>query len=158
MRNVVRIENFLNKVDIKDLIINIWKFSGIDIQKIVDNIETIKEEWLFMPDLRFSQMLVNLGYVPNIPGAWYYYEEDEILNLQGYKPREYIYWGNIYDKDKNKLPEVNYILVKDLGIDHMQTLIDGKWLRKDSDMYKIISDELLIRSRKEKLKKLNTLK
>jgi hypothetical protein len=155
MRNEVRIDNFLKKVNINHLITNIWKLPDINVQNIINNIPIIREHWMHMPDLRFSQILIYLDYVPNLSGGWFYYEEDEILEIQGYKPREYTFWGNLYDKDKNKLPEVNYILVKDLNIDHMQNLIDGNWIKNGTKIYKIISDELKIRSRREKLKKIN---
>lgn len=151
MRNKVRIENFLNKVNINHLINDIWKLTDIDIKNIIDNIPLIKEKWHDMPDLRFSQILIRLNFIPNSFGFWYYYEEDDILKLQGYKPRDYKFWGNIYNKDGELLPETNYILVKNMNIDHMQKLIDGKWLREGTEMYKVILDELINRLRKEKL-------
>lgn len=154
MRNKVRIDNFLNNVDISNLINDIWKLSNVDVQRIIDNISDIKEKWYEMPDMRFSQILVYLSYINNESGFWYYYEEDEILKIQGYKPRDYVYWGNIFDKNGNKLPEVNYILIKDMNLDHMQTLIKHDWIRKGSDIYKVIESEILIRTRKEKLKKI----
>lgn len=162
MRNSIRIDNFLSKVDIRDLLLNIWKVCDenyVDsLEKLIlDNIGYITEEWKFMYDIRFSQILVNLGFIPNMPGPWYHYEEDEILKMQGYKPRDYIFWGSIYDSDGKRLDDTKYNLIKDLEITHMQKLIDGTWLQKDSYVYKIISDELRIRSRREKLKKLKNI-
>jgi hypothetical protein len=156
MRNKVRIENFLSKVDIRDLLLNIWNVcdnTNIDQAEktILDDIDLIKVHWFLYYDLRFSQILINYGYLPNTTGYWYYYEEDEILDRQGWKPRDYVFWGSIYDKQGNKLDEYKYSLVKDLDIDHMQKLIDGNWLRTEF-MTKLITDELLRRLRKEKLK------
>lgn len=155
MRDQIRIDNFLKKVNINHLITEIWKLPDINVQNIINDVSKIRECWMNMSDLRFSQILIYLDYIPNLSGSWYYYEEDEILEMQGYKPREYTFWGNLYDKNQNKLPEVNYILVKDLNIDHMQNLINGNWLRKGTRIYKIISDELKMRLRKEKLKIIN---
>jgi hypothetical protein len=155
MRDKARIDNFLKKVNINHLIVDIWKLPDANVQNIINNILIIRENWMTIPDLRFSQILIYLNYIPNLSGTWYYYEEDEILELQGYKPREYTFWGNLYDKDRNQLPEINYILVKDLNIDHMENLITGNWITKGTKIYKIISDELKIRSRREKLKKIN---
>lgn len=156
MRNKIRIETFLNKVDIRNLLIDIWKIcddTNIDkVEKdILDNIVDIKEKWNYMPDLRFSQVLIGLNYITNQPGSWFYYEEDQILKLQGHKPRDYVFWGNLYDKDGIELSEVNYILIKNLNTDHIQKLINSKWIKKGSEIYEIMCHELLIRTRKEKL-------
>jgi hypothetical protein len=160
MRNKVRIDNFLSKVNLRDLLLNIWNVcddTNIDqIEKtILDDIDVIKQHWLSYYDLRFSQVLINNGYLPNSSGFWYYYEEDEILAEQGWKARDYVYWGSIYDKQGNKMEEYTYALIKDLEIDHMQKLIDGNWIREGSFMYKTVTDELLRKKRKEKLKIIN---
>lgn len=154
MRNKVRINNFLNKVDIPNLVNEIWQLNNVNIQRIIDNISDIKKEWLNFYDLRFSQILTSLGYLPNISGFWYYYEEDEILKMQGYKPRDYIFWGNIFDKTGNRLPEVNYILIKDMNTDHIDNLLKNGWVTEEHSYYKIFKNELLIRNRREKLKRI----
>lgn len=160
MRNSVRIDNFLSKVDIRDLLLNIWKVCDNDIdsveKSILNDILDIKDEWLFSTNLRFSQLLVNLGYVPNIPGGWYYLEEDEILRMQGYKPRDYTFWGSIYNSDGELLEETKYNLIKDLEISHMKKLVEGNWLR-NFDIKKVITDELKMRTRIDKLNKINSL-
>lgn len=161
MRNIVRIDNFLEKVNIRNLLLNIWKIcddTNIDqVEKtILDNISSIKKYWNDYRDLRFSQVLVNQGYLPNMSGYWYYYEENDILKEQGLKPREYIYWGSIFDSNGERLPETKYSLIKDLTIEHMQKLATGGWLRND-DIDKIINDELKMKLRIKKLKKINKL-
>jgi hypothetical protein len=161
MRNKVRIDNFLSKVNIKHLLLHIWKIcddSNIDkVEKsILDNISQIRNYWIDYSDLRFSQVLVNLGYLPNMSGFWYYYEENDILKDQGYKPREYVYWGSIFDSNGNRLPQTKYSLIKDLTIDHLQKLVSGGWLRNE-EITKIVEDELKIKLRLEKLKKINNL-
>ena len=163
MRREARIENFLEKVNIKDLLLNIWKIYPNDIDAesyekiIINNIDTIREFWHENYDLRFSQVLINLGLIENFPGFWYNYEEEYILKEQGYKPRDYIFWGNVYDKNGKKLDEVNYILIKNMNTDHIQNLINGGWLRSGSEMHKLMSDELKMRLRKDKLKKIKNI-
>lgn len=161
MRKIVRINNFLDKVDIRDLLLNIWKVcddSDIDfVEKfILDNILVIKEYWLLHFDLRFSQVLINLEYIPYILGVWYNYEEDEILKMQGYLPRDYIFWGSIYDDKGNTLSETSYKLIKDLDINHMQKLIDGDWIG-NYFTFKIINEELVRKLRKNKLTVINNI-
>lgn len=161
MRNIVRIDNFLNKVDIRNLLLNIWKIcddSNIDqVEKtILDNISSIREYWNDYSDLRFGQVLVNQGYLPNMSGYWYYYEENDILKEQGLKPREYLYWGSIFNSNGERLSDTKYSLIKDLTIEHMQKLVIGGWLRND-DIDKVINDELKLKLRAEKLKKINKL-
>lgn len=159
MRNKIRIDNFLNKVNIRDLLINIWKIcddTNVDVieKNIIDNISYIREQWYEFFDFRFSQILIYLGFINNTSGCWFYYDEEEILKFQGYKPRDYKFWGSIYNKDGELLPETKYNLVKDLDINHMQRLVDGKWLKENTEIFKVISDELRNRLRKEKLKKI----
>lgn len=161
MRNIIRIDNFLSKVDLRYLLLHIWKIcddNNIDqVEKsILDNLSSIREYWSAYRDLRFSQVLVNLGFIPNMSGYWYYYEEDEILKEQGCKPRDYIYWGSIFDNNGERLPETKYSLIKDLTIEHMQKLVSNGWLRNDN-IDKIINDELKLKLRIEKLKKINNL-
>jgi len=162
MRNSVRVDNFLSKVDIRDLLLNIWKIcddSNIDdVEKsILNDIDKIKHEWKLFYDQRFSQILVNNGYIPYMSDAWYYYEEDEILKMQGYKPRDYIFWGSIYNSDGELLEETRYSLIKDLEISHLQKIIEGNWLNNKPFMRKILTDELRTKSRREKLKQLKNI-
>ena len=85
MRDKNRIEPFLGKVKIRYLVKYIWDLKKhVDATYIKHKYEKYKEEikkfWIDNPDLRFSQVLVTLDIIPNIPGSWYYKEEDEILN------------------------------------------------------------------------------
>lgn len=159
MQSEIRIDNFLLKVDIRDLLLNTWKVcddSNVDFvfNNIVNNMLHIREYWHHYYDLRFSQILISLGYLPNINGFWYYLEEDEILKCQGYKPREYTFWGSIYDKDGKLLKETRYSLVKDLERSHIEKIIFGGFVREGSEIYDIMIYELKLKSRREKLLKI----
>ena len=161
MRAEIRIDNFLLKVDIRDLLLNIWKVcddSNVDSihNNIVNNMSYIRETWHYDYDLRFSQVLIHLGYLPNSIGFWFYLEEDEILKKQGYKPREYTFWGSVYDKDGQLLKETRYSLVKDLERSHIEKIIFGGFVREGTEIYDIMVYELKLKSRREKLLKIGS--
>ena len=48
-----------------------------DKERIEPYLKRIEEYWLEFPDLRFTQVLVNMNIIPNFPGNWYY-KEDEV--------------------------------------------------------------------------------
>lgn len=80
MRSPNRIEPFLTIVEgsVSIILKNILQIPHTDEQ--VENIEqslytSIKETWKKYPDLRFTQVLVNMLMIPNEPGTWYYMED-----------------------------------------------------------------------------------
>lgn len=85
MRSIERIEKFINTIDIGNLIYHIWKINdqiSIDRLNFLYNKKEVLTFWKDNPDLRFSQVLINLGLIPNVPGFWYYMEDDVILEKQ----------------------------------------------------------------------------
>lgn len=137
MRRPERIPIFLDLISGRfiEIFNDIWKLTDrVDFHPSSDlrSIDKIKEFWLENPDLRFSQVLVNLGIIPNLPGFWYYIEENEILEQLGIEPREYLLWGQVFDKDMNRLPEPIYRPIKDLETGHIQAILDGDWCRLDN--------------------------
>lgn len=135
MRNIKRIDRFLELVDNENLLTNIWKLplKDADLRAVLSLISVkgreIKEFWYNNPDLRYSQVLIGLGIVPNYPGFWFGYEEDEILEDQGIKGHPLLLWGVNFDKDMNQLPETDYRFICDLETDHIQAILDGKWTK-----------------------------
>lgn len=130
MRPIERIIPFLKFVDgkVDNVIYAIWGFNTSPVEQIrlyYENEEVIKRFWLENPDLRFSQVLINLGIIPNMPGFWYYMEEDEILEQLGIPAREYLLWGQNYDKDMNLLPKTIRKPIKELTTEHIQAILDG---------------------------------
>lgn len=76
--------------------------------------------WNDNPDLRLTQVLVNMGYVPNERDFWYYREEVDFVTDVGYvRPQEIHFWGTYGFKDMNEL----YKIVDDIN--------DAKPLLKD---------------------------
>ena len=135
MRNIKRIDRFLELVDNENLLTNIWKLplDNGDLRAVLSLIavkdKEITEFWHSNPDLRYSQVLVNIGIIPNYPGFWYFDEEDDILEEQGVDPSIYLIWGVNFDKDMNRLPETDYRFICDLETDHIQAILDGKWTK-----------------------------
>ena len=131
MRIKERIEPFLEKVKIRYVVKHIWKFHGLDASYIKHlferNKDKIKTYWLDNPDLRFSQVLVNLEIIPNVPGTWYYMEEYEILEALGYKSEDVNYWGTNFDKDMNALEKTIWRPISELKPDHIENILNGRF-------------------------------
>lgn len=109
------------------------KINEIDIklcfsEKNLNELETI---WKQNPDLRFSQLLVNTGFISNFPGLWYYTEDDKIMLKFGFEPREVLLWGTF---GKNGDQQLKYKLIKDLDIDHIEAIL--KNVKVISEKYK----------------------
>ena len=46
-----------------------------NLDRIKPYLEKIEKFWKEHPDLRFTQVLVNMNIIPNFPGSWYYKED-----------------------------------------------------------------------------------
>lgn len=85
MRDINRIDEVIDLIipdRIKELIEVYWELppqSEEALSRICVLKEIIRDEWKVRPDLRFSQVLINLFLLPNYPGFWYYKEDEEIL-------------------------------------------------------------------------------
>lgn len=127
MRNRERIPiflNYLNEDFIHRLFIKWFNTNFEDVEKrIIKEKRKVKKFWIANHDLRFSQVLVNMGYIDNIPGIWYYDEDQQVLLDLGCPPREVMLWGQNFDKDMNRLPVTNWIKIKDMTTDHIKAVI-----------------------------------
>ncbi len=85
-------------------------------------IKTVEKYWLDNYDQRIGQVLINLDLIPDSFNIWSD-EESDILKDQGIEPREFLFWGNIYDKDMNRLEKTRQILIKDLNTDHIKAIL-----------------------------------
>jgi hypothetical protein len=94
---------------------------------IIKDKKKIKKYWMSNHDMRLSQVLVNMSYIPNIPGIWYYEEDSTALINAGCDPANVLFWGQNFDKDKNLLPVTKWILIKDLSKDHIKNIIADCW-------------------------------
>lgn len=127
MRIRERIPNFLYKVNpefLHKLFLKWFKTNFEEVElRICKDKRKIKKFWMANHDLRFSQVLIAMGYLENFPGTWFYDEDENVLLEAGYPPRECLFWGQRYDKDMNMLPEVRWILIKDMTTDHIKAVI-----------------------------------
>ena len=144
MRLKERIPNFIEKVNIENLLLNIWELpvSKETIESIKKDLPRIQQLWTEYPDERFSQTLVNNNYIPNYQGFWYYMEESEILKEQGVDASEYLFWGQNYDEKGERLPETRYRLIKELDTDHIKAILNERHTEKGSEYHKALTKEL----------------
>lgn len=149
MRVRERIPKFIDRINeqfIHEVFLSLFKTNFEESElKVVKSKRKIKKYWMANHDLRFTQVLVNMGFVENFPGFWYYIEDEGILLSVGVPAREVFYWGQNYDKDMNKLEQTNWILIKDMSTDHIETIIDGGWVREDSAYKRYFEEELMFR-------------
>lgn len=147
MRPKERLPNFIEKVNWN----NLEQRWDIDIPmplrcKLYKG-GSIYKYWLTYPDLRFGQMLINLGIIPDKLRIWND-EEHTILKDQGLDDREIMFWGRIYDENHNRLPEIQWILIKDMTTTHIEAILrdvkDNKLSCKEEYLHAFIN-ELKIR-------------
>jgi len=149
MRIRERIPNFIDSLNtevIHKIFLNWFKinFEETELQIIKDK-RKIKKYWMADHDLRFSQVLVNMGYINNIPGWWYYIEDDDTLLDAGCEPRDVLFWGQHYDKDMNRLPEIKWLLIKNMTTDHINAVIAFMGEKLPERYKKVFQDELVLR-------------
>jgi hypothetical protein len=149
MRNRERISIFLSYLDeemMHRLFIKWFQTNFEEIEKqIVKKKRAIKKYWLANHDERFSQVLVNMGFIGNLPGFWYYEEDDDILLALGCNPRDVLLWGQNFDKDMNRLPETNWIKIKDMSTDHIRAVISFMGERLPKKYKSVFQAELELR-------------
>jgi uncharacterized protein YihD (DUF1040 family) len=59
-----------------------------DPKRIEKLLKLIDEEWQRHPDLRFCQLLINLGIVPDTTYAWQLEDADIIEHLKKWNPKK----------------------------------------------------------------------
>ena len=153
-RPIERIEPFLEKVRIRYVIKYIFKLPRpIDatyVKYVFDkNKKEVREYWLENPDLRFSQVLVNLNIIPNIPGYWHHLEDEEILIRLDYSPEKVYFWEVNLDVDENSLHKTVWKPISELTSDHLKAIINGGFV-KNNKMYRQLMLKTL-RKRGERL-------
>ena len=147
MRPVERIPNFINKVN--------WGYleERWDV-KIPNSIRyklneggSIRKYWMKCPDLRFGQMLIKLCILPDTLQIWQD-EEYDILKGQGLAEREIMFWGRTTDENRKPLPQIQWILIKDMSTDHIKAILadvaDNR-MNPRSDYIRVFKWELELR-------------
>lgn len=62
--------------------------------------------------------------------------------------RQYLTWGNNFDKDMNRLPETIYNPIMDMTTDHIQAILDGNWVENNPFYEELFKKELEFRNNK----------
>ena len=62
--------------------------------------------------------------------------------------RQYLTWGNNFDKDMNRLPKTIYNPIKDMTSDHIQAILDGGWAKNNPFYEELFKEELEFRNNK----------
>jgi len=151
MRPKERINVFLDNMDLPK-VLNVY-FPNVteEIKKefaasIYPALGRLQKEWNENPDWRFPQLLVNMGFVPNMPGFWYYMEETQVLLDSGCEARKVVMWGNNFDKDMNRLSETIWKPICELTTDHIHSILNGGFA-KNTDYEKLFKEELTLRAK-----------
>jgi len=102
-------------------------------ERIKPFLKIIEDYWKENQDLRFSQVLVNMGIVPNTLGHWYYKEEYET-----FPDPSIMFWGN---RGKSGRAKLKYISIDKMNTDHIEACL--KTQKYMSSAYRIaMEDEL----------------
>lgn len=89
-----------------------------------DMFNIFKQVYTDNPDLRITQVLVNIGIIPNIEGFWYYTEDEPLMVESGLlQERDIYFWGKNFTKEGKKLEETEYILIKDMETSHIESIL-----------------------------------
>jgi len=62
--------------------------------------------------------------------------------------RQYLTWGNNYDKDMNKLPETIYNPIMDMSKEHIEAILEGGWCKNNPFYEELFKEELKFRQSK----------
>lgn len=118
MRCKERIPIVLKHLDIGEFL------DDLQIPKATIDMNVLKQYWEQHPDLRLTQALVNLNMIENVPGFWYYTEEDKwLIEHNKLDFGDIAFWGQNFDENNLKLPKTKWILLKDLDIDHIKNIL-----------------------------------
>lgn len=91
--------------------------SDLNVDELYDELEKV---WLENPDWRFTQLCVNTGLIPNLPGMWYYTEDREFMENLGFPHRETLLWGTY---GKNADQPLKYVQLKNMTNEHIESII-----------------------------------
>jgi len=123
MRPIERIKPYISLLKSRNNVLDISEKEVIKFSEIKPDYDELEKFWLENPDLRFTQLCVNTGLIPNIPGMWYYKEDlDVMINFFGFEPREVMLWGTY---GKNSDQSLKYIMLKEMSNSHIQSVLDN---------------------------------
>ena len=59
--------------------------------------------------------------------------------------RQYLTWGNNYDKDMNRLLETEWITIQNMTSEHIQAILDGGYANRNPFYKELFKEELKFR-------------
>jgi len=148
MRSELRIQPFLRRLDVPELIKNMYPDSA-DTSEMVDktvsliNSKDFVKYWEQNPDLRFGQLMFNLGL--GFFDPIYQKEEAAILLQCGWPARKCVQWTSLLNKDQELLEEPVSRFIDELDTDHLLTMVQEYGLGKrkyDEDIITLFLEEL----------------
>lgn len=132
MRNILRIKPFLSRLDVEKLVKKIKaSFNGYEDLSVKDSVSLVLNQinnpdfikyWEDNPDLRFGQLLYNMGI--EFMNSIYNYEESDILQLTGLSPTQSNFWISYLNKDEKLLSEARLRFIDELDTDHLEKMIE----------------------------------
>ena len=107
-----------------------------------------KQHHKLNPYLRFSQILQIISLYKE--GFWFFIEDDVML-MKFVPAREVLYWGNNYSAKGNRLKKTNWILIKDMNIEHIKRVLEGNFTN-NLVYLKAFNDELKLRENEKNIR------
>lgn len=133
----------------------LFELVGEMVKKWEEKEEEIKIYWEKLPHLRLTQILVHNKIVPNTSGMWFYTEETYFLIANNLiEPRDILFWGQIYDKNRKLLSKIKYTLIKDMSTPHIKAILKdyaAHKLRVDEFYLEVFKNELELRKNTKNL-------
>lgn len=128
MRRPERIPIIMEVLKDHDKLVNVLSTYGEEfiqyLPHVVDKLNTIEDIWKQIPDYRLSQILIYQDVIPNIPGMWFYKEDEDVMVESGcLEERDIYFWGKNFTKEGKKLSQTEYILIKDMGTSHIKSIL-----------------------------------
>ena len=142
MRIPERIPIIMEVLKDHDKLVNVLSTYGEEhiqyLPHVVDKLDIIENVWKQNPDYRLSQVLVYQNAIPNIPGMWFYKEDEDIMIESGcLEERDIYFWGKRYTKDGKIMPNYEFVLIKDMETSHIKSILrdNEEGLMKTSKKY-----------------------
>lgn len=89
----------------------------------INKFSDIEEKWLEYPDLRFGQLLINMGIIPD--NSSLHKEEDQwLINHNYINIEDIMTWTSYFNKEGEKLKQSKTVFLKDLTDDHIENIIN----------------------------------
>ena len=91
---------------------------------VVDKLNIIENIWKQFPDYRLSQVLTSQNIIHNVPGMWFYKEDEDVMIESGcLEERDIYFWGKNFNKEGKLLTKTEFILIKNMETSHIKSIL-----------------------------------